>query len=379
MIKVLDLFSGIGGFSLGLERTGGFETAAFCEIEEYPQRVLKKHWPDVPIFDDVRKLTKEDLPDDIRLVCGGYPCQPFSTAGKRKGAGDDRHLWPEVARLVSEIRPDWCLFENVAGHVSMGLDEVLSDLEGLGYTAEAFIIPAVALDAHHRRDRVWIVAHTTGGIEPGSQHGSPVQGGATAAPQGAGLTSHQGSKPGEPISRNPVSQPTTKPVMGGGTNGLPRELDVYRGLINEQGDDTEADAEALRELRWRLLRAMWEHRGAAKASPELYCERLRDSLPEMPHEYSHGGWYLGAWIEESEGLRCLWEAFYSKSFKEAQDLQQKLLERIRAIERTKEVGPAKDRVDRLKALGNSVVPQVVQALGQIILAADSCPSHHKRS
>ena len=367
MIKVMDLFSGIGGFSLGLERAGGFETAAFCEIEEYPQRVLKKHWPDVPIFDDVRKLTKEDLPDDIRLVCGGYPCQPFSTAGKRKGAGDDRHLWPEVARLVSEIRPDWCLFENVAGHVSMGLDEVLSDLEGLGYAWEAFIIPAVAVDAPHRRDRVWIVANSNSQGLQGLRPEWTLQ-------EWKGAAGHSGQGSQEPRWAWPP-----EPRICRVANGIPRELDVYRGLINEQGDDTEADAEALRELRWRLLRAMWEHRGAAKASPELYCERLRDSLPEMPHEYSHGGWYLGAWIEESEGLRCLWEAFYSKSLKEAQDLQQKLLERIRAIERTKEAGPAKDRVDRLKALGNSVVPQVVQALGQIILAADSCPSHHKRS
>ena len=168
-LKVLDLFSGIGGFSLGLERTGGFETVAFCEIEPYPRKVLAKHWPDVPIYEDVKELTYERLEADglgrIDLICGGYPCQPFSTAGQRRGAEDDRHLWPEVKRLMATIRPTWGLFENVAGHISMGLDEVLSDLEVEGYTAWTVVIPACAVDAPHRRDRVWIVARYTYGCD----------------------------------------------------------------------------------------------------------------------------------------------------------------------------------------------------------------------
>jgi DNA (cytosine-5)-methyltransferase 1 len=156
-LKILDLFSGIGGFSLGLERAG-METAAFCEIDPFCREVLKKHWPDVPIYEDVRKLKGGEIAADI--ICGGYPCQPFSFAGKRKGKEDDRHLWPEVARLLSEVKPRWFIGENVAGHISMGLDEVLSDLEGQGYDAQTFVIPACAVDAKHRRDRVWIVAHS---------------------------------------------------------------------------------------------------------------------------------------------------------------------------------------------------------------------------
>lgn len=157
-LKVLDLFSGIGGFSLGLERTGGFETVAFCEIEEFPRKVLAKHWPGVPCFEDVRQLKGSDIDGTIDVICGGYPCQPFSTAGKRLGKEDDRHLWPEFARLVEELRPVWVIGENVAGHVSMGLDSVLSDLEALGYAARPFIIPACAVDAKHRRARVWTIA-----------------------------------------------------------------------------------------------------------------------------------------------------------------------------------------------------------------------------
>jgi len=175
-MKFLDLFSGIGGFSLGLE-AAGMETAAFCEYDEKARKVLKKNWPDVPIFNDIRTLNKELLDEwgisDIRLICGGYPCQPFSLAGERRGAEDDRHLWPEMFRLVQELRPDWVIGENVAGHVTMGIDQVLADLENEGYTARPFIIPACAVDAPHRRDRVWIVAHANSfSIRQQSRRGS---------------------------------------------------------------------------------------------------------------------------------------------------------------------------------------------------------------
>jgi DNA (cytosine-5)-methyltransferase 1 len=158
-LKVLDLFSGIGGASLGLHRTGGFETVAFCEIEPFPRKVLKKNFPGIPIFKDVRELHAEDLPGPVDVIWGSYPCQPFSQLGQRDGKEDERHLWPEVLRLIQECRPAWCLCENVAGHVTMGLDEVISDLEAEGYTVWPFVIPACAVNAPHRRDRLWILAH----------------------------------------------------------------------------------------------------------------------------------------------------------------------------------------------------------------------------
>lgn len=156
-MKVLDLFSGIGGFSLGLERAG-MRTVAFCEIDPFCRQVLRKHWPDVPIFEDVRTLHGSDV-GDVDLICGGYPCQPFSYAGKRGGDTDPRHLWPEVRRLIEECRPAWFLGENVAGHVTMGLDDVLDDLASSSYSARAFVIPASALGAWHTRERVFVVAH----------------------------------------------------------------------------------------------------------------------------------------------------------------------------------------------------------------------------
>ena len=156
LFKVLDLFSGIGGFSLGLERTGGFETIAFCESEEFPQKILRKHWPDVPIHEDIRTLDGSEIDADV--ITGGYPCQPFSNAGKRGGTEDDRHLWPEMYRLIKAIRPRWVIAENVYGHISVGLDQVLSDLEGINYTWWTFIVPACAVDAPHRRDRLWVIS-----------------------------------------------------------------------------------------------------------------------------------------------------------------------------------------------------------------------------
>jgi len=171
MIKMLDLFSGIGGFSYAGEKlVGGFETVAFCEYDKHAQKVLRKHWPDTEIIDDVRELANdaERFRGSVDIICGGYPCQPFSLAGVRRGDKDDRHLWPEMLRIIQAVRPTWVIGENVAGHISMGLDEVLSSMEAAGYQARCYVIPAVAADARHRRDRCWIIAHADREGEPAS-------------------------------------------------------------------------------------------------------------------------------------------------------------------------------------------------------------------
>jgi DNA (cytosine-5)-methyltransferase 1 len=156
---VLDLFSGIGGFSLGLERAG-MRTAAFCEIDPKARLVLRKHWPDVPIFEDVAALTAADMPEKIDVICGGFPCQDISLAGKGAGlAGERSGLWFQFHRLISEIRPSWVIIENVSALRSRGLDVILGGLAALGYDAEWHCIPAAAVGAPHRRDRVWIIAY----------------------------------------------------------------------------------------------------------------------------------------------------------------------------------------------------------------------------
>lgn len=158
-MKVLDLFSGIGGFSLGLERAG-METIAFCEIDKFCQKVLNKHWPNVPIHDDITKLDGKQYAGTIDIICGGFPCQPFSVAGKQKGKDDNRYLWPEMFRIISQAKPTWVIGENVPGIINMALEQVSSDLESEGYQVQTLIIPACAVNAPHRRSRTWILAYT---------------------------------------------------------------------------------------------------------------------------------------------------------------------------------------------------------------------------
>ena len=166
-LKILDLFSGLGGFSLGLERTGQFKTVAFCEIDKYCTLLLQKHWKGVKIYNDVKKITKEKfITDGIQLpdiITGGFPCQPFSVAGKQKGTSDDRHLWPEMFRIIQEFTPRGVVGENVKGITNiqdgMVFETVCTDLEGAGYEVRTFNIPACSVGAPHRRERMWIVAN----------------------------------------------------------------------------------------------------------------------------------------------------------------------------------------------------------------------------
>jgi len=227
-VKHLDLFSGIGGFALAARRVG-WETIAFCEIEPYCQKVLRKHWPDVPIYDDVRELTGETV-GHVDIITGGYPCTPFSSAGKRRGRADDRYLWPEFARLIRELRPRWVVGENVAGHIGMGLDSVLADLEREGYAWEAFVIPACAVDAPHRRDRVWIFGSNTeydGSAEQERKHQRPENGNGSGANELVAGTVVVGDS-----RNNAQGFWKTEPSVGRVANGIPQRVDRLRGLGN---------------------------------------------------------------------------------------------------------------------------------------------------
>tara|TARA_R100001443_G_scaffold7221_1_gene16422 strand:- start:255 stop:1244 length:990 start_codon:yes stop_codon:yes gene_type:complete len=161
MLRHVDLCSGIGGFALGFEWAELSRPVLFCDIEPWSRKVLRKHWPDVPIAEDVKELANDPdgLVPDCDILTAGYPCQPFSVASpNRRGTKDDRHIWPEIFTIIKRKRPTFCVFENVYGHISMGIDEVLSDLERENYATRPFVIPAVACDAPHRRDRVWIIS-----------------------------------------------------------------------------------------------------------------------------------------------------------------------------------------------------------------------------
>lgn len=175
-MRHLDLFSGIGGFALAAESVWPDVEHIFCDIEPFAQAVLRKHWPEAKIYDDIKKLEGGGL-GTIDIVTGGFPCQPFSAAGQRRGKEDDRHLWPEMLRVIREAAPRWVIGENVGGLLTwnggMVLDEVYADLEREGYSVWAFVIPAAAVGAPHRRDRVWIIAHADGGTNGRETRGSP--------------------------------------------------------------------------------------------------------------------------------------------------------------------------------------------------------------
>lgn len=237
-MRALSLFSGIGGFDLACE-WAGIEVAGQVEIDPFCQRVLAKHWPDVTRVGDIREVRGDEF-GAVDLICGGFPCQPVSQAGQRRGEGDDRWLWPEMHRLIATLRPTWVLGENVYGLVSMGLDGVLADLEGLGYTCWTAVLPACAVGAPHRRDRVWIVAHAEQ-RECGKRHDPDVFGGWShhaeqtgVGGRGADVPDFTGDLRGpsgddRPVAPNGSGQrAATGQVVGGlgrGVDGLPAGMD----------------------------------------------------------------------------------------------------------------------------------------------------------
>ena len=277
-MKVLDLFSGIGGFSLGLE-WAGMSTVAFCERDPYCTTILNKHWPDTPVHNDVRNLDGKDYADSIDLVAGGFPCQPFSVAGNRRGSDDDRHLWPEMLRIIQEAKPRWVIGENVFGLINMALDDVQADLEREHYEVRKFVLPAVAVDAHHRRDRVFIVAYR----DPTLAH------------------SH-----GE-------------------------------GQLQQEGFECEV--------------GRWSGNGGKESDPMAYA-------------YNEG---LQGWSQTrdsaSEGEIAIKQS--SRLGEPCRGRDWPVEPRVGRV-----ANGIPNRVDRTKGLGNAVVPQLIQAIGELVLAAD---------
>ena len=298
-MKVLDLFSGIGGFSLGLE-WAGMETIAMCEKDKFCRQVLAKHWPDITIHEDIRKLDGREYKNAVDVVCGGFPCQPFSVAGKQLGKEDDRHLWPEMLRVIKESAPAWVIGENVSGFVSMALDDVCLDLEAEGYEVQSFVIPACAVEAHHKRDRCWIVAHANElRLE---EHG------------------HRESTQPVQASQRPHLLADTHPSRELQPQGSEQEV---RRWIGDSREDV-ADSESER------IQRLWSGR---EQKPYAYGPAL------VP-------------LCEGEGLgSSYWEA-------------EPDVDRV--------VDGLPNRVDRIKSLGNAVVPQLVQRIGELVYA-----EHHR--
>jgi DNA (cytosine-5)-methyltransferase 1 len=351
-VTVGSLFAGIGGFDLGFERAG-FEIKWQVEIDPFARRVLEKHWPNVQRYEDVRTLNS---PEPVDVVCGGFPCQPHSLAGRRGGSADERDLWPEFARIIRAARPRWVVAENVPGLLSSDAGRffgtVLGDLAACGYDAEWDCLSASAFGAPHIRERVWIVAHANGS-RPQERFVF------TSLPPGTGRDDD-----GKDAAVG--GWWTTEPRVGRVAHGIPAELDFVRGVIGEEGDYSQAEP-AARELVRQILRTMWEHRALAASSPDLYRERLRDLVPGLSQERARQGWLLGSRLEGDEELCRLLQAVPTEPFQEAQDVLSGVLERIGTKKRPQALG---SRVDRLRGLGNAIVPQIAQWIAERIKEAE---------
>ena len=308
-LKHLDLFSGIGGFSLGLEATGYFDTVAFCDYDSYCQKVLRKHWPWVTIYDDVKELNSERLQanghNKIDIITGGYPCQPFSIAGRQKGEQDSRHVWPEMFRLVKELRPTWVIGENVSGHIKLGLDTVLENLESEGYSARAFSISASSIGAVHQRERVWILAHS-------------------------GCTQHEGSFFGSQDEDETRKETTNKFERSSETS----YFDVA---------DTESIVSNGREHR--------QH--TEERNTEGQARRESSNVANTDIEGLEGRWSQCELREGQEEGKIGWSQWWESE---------------PSVGRVAHGVPK--RVDRLKSLGNSLVPMIPYYIGMTIKKGD---------
>ena len=320
----VDLCSGIGGFALAA-RWAGFTTRCFAEIDPYAIRVLGKHWPDVPNVGDLRAADWRPYAG-ATLLTAGYPCQPFSLAGIRQGSADDRHLWPAVKRAVQDIGPAWCVFENVYGHVSLGLDDVLADLEGIGYAARPVVVPAVAVDAKHRRQRVWIVANACGGRLGGAGAGESEQ---SRGAETVGASEVVGHSESGGIRCREASREGGQSAFTGETvsnshsigRGIEQECQQRGGNTPNAGDDGKKES-------------------LADPSGER-CRKARECEPTRQAERAAVGGGFCRWEPEPE------------------------------LGRVAHGIPS--RVDRLKGLGNAIVPQVAYEILRVIAWLETHP------
>ena len=328
MLKHLDLFSGIGGFSLGLESAGLVETVAFCDFDQYCQQVLNKNFPGVPVYGDVKELNYDKLKADginqIDIITGGYPCQPFSVAGRKKGEQDPRHVWPEMFRLIKELRPTWVIGENVGGHIKLGLDTVLENLESEGYTARTFSISASSVGANHKRERVWIVANSRRSV---GREQSPRNS------KGIGLWSFETSERSTDTNQITRSSEGTE-TMADTQSERGREL----GNIDKEKRNTESSATQSQSCSADVARGHSQERRA----PCQDCDATNSDCSRLKEQ-----WRSFTTEEENQTSQCgrWW------------DVEPDVGRVAHGVPK---------RVDRLKCLGNSVVPQIPFVIGLAI-------------
>ena len=323
-LKLLDLFSGLGGFSLGLESTGFFETIAFVEKDEFCQKVLKKNFNNIPIEGDIRNVKGDRYKADV--ITGGFPCQPFSVAGKRKGTDDDRYLWDETIRVVRECKPKWFIGENVEGLINiqdgMVLRQVCDDLEKEGFEVQCLIIPASGIGAWHQRKRIWIVAYSDS-----NRHSNKIRGSSTKE---------------ERISQEHRQDHNT-------TRKSSRASSVWE--TNNQHVPNTDTGFGIREnqeiqTRWNASTTICKN---VQHTKNKRCEESNISKESKESDINSREY------NSTTKNKTWWQT------------QSELCGIPYGVSSTMD----KDRANRIKALGNSIVPQIVRELGLAIMEAEN--------
>jgi len=368
----LDLFSGIGGFSLGLERTGFFQTVAFCEVDTFCKQILNKHWKGVPVYDDIKKLKGNEIEKEhgkINILTGGFPCQPYSVAGKQKGTDDDRYLWPEMFRIIRETKPEFVIAENVKGLINiqdgMVFETVCSNLESEGYEVQAFNIPAAGVGAPHKRERVWIVGYSehNGSLTTkisrsfnstsnnnkerekqaseltrasGSEHYEIMENSRRTLRQGSKFgTENENEIREEDANQSERSSETRKTIMANSNNTGDRASQYE---INENREKTNE---------------RWKEQSQFKSSG--HSEVVADTSSEQ----SNSKHYREEQGEVSEQEQIKSRGSDSWTLREANWISEPNVGRV--------AHGIPERSHRLKALGNAIVPKIVEILARTLI------------
>jgi DNA-cytosine methyltransferase len=378
-LKVLDLFSGIGGFSLGLHSTGGFETTKFVEFEPFCQKILSKNFPNIPIEGDIRNVKGQEFEADV--VVGGFPCQPYSVAGKQKGTNDNRYLWPEMFRLIKEVRPEFVIGENVQGIVNiqdgMVLRQVLNDLEGEGFEVQCFLIPASGIGAWHQRYRTWIIGHSkhNGLLAAEKRTRDQETNGGSQKRKEEAIESEgtSGSRNNEDVSDSKSKRTGTdneglrsRSSRINGRQGTDRTKEEKRYVSNAIGKLHDGCSSTTRDSDpkqiwldgnkgwdWQKIRSETERCSEQTSSPETNGTDTKSKRPQ--------GCRLSTDLETESGKEST-----SNSIK-GQQTWWTSVSNVCGVPDAISTELDKTRKDRIKSLGNAIVPGIARILGQTIL------------
>lgn len=370
MLKHVDLCSGIGGFALGFKWAGLSKPVLFCDIEPWCRRVLAKNFPDVPIADDVKEIAndpKRFIPEPIGILTAGYPCQPFSAAGKRRGETDPRHIFPHILRIVAQTRPTFTVFENVYGHISMGLDKVLNGMESEGYTVRPLIVPASGVGARHKRDRIWILGY--------AEHDGPLAAEVARGSFEASETSKEGA---EKTSKSEgASRPRNSGAMGTGARA--KDVENPSGIECEAGAEEQRVLSSLQENRAKHDNAsgrsenVSDPNNSGNTSQGCDADGERTKVIEGRQEQSQlesGRHSDDVPDTESIGVQRYLPSGEQVAYSyEGQEIPLCSSQRPSATQWTVEpcvgrmVNGLPSRMDRIRGLGNAIVPQIAMNIG----------------